>query len=115
MARSVRRIQHASAAGYWTVLLHVHVSLETAIRRNKSRARTAPTAVLEKYQAKLLKAVDAQKNEVNEYVVFDNDTDDGLSGRHRWGALYYWYNQLASAAPISEDTLIAQTRVVFDY
>jgi hypothetical protein len=90
--RRIRRIEEAKSAGYWTILLHVHVTLETAIRRQSFRARSAPTAVLEQYHARLQGAMAKQKNFVDEYVIFDNDIDEiaekAVAG---WGAFRCWW------------------------
>ena len=88
--RQRRRMREAKAAGYWTTLLYVHVSLETCIRRNRQRERQVPEPVLRDYLSRLDAAVQAVREDeaglVDEVVAIDNDRPDEFSDEEsRWG------------------------------
>ena len=88
--RQIRRLRQAKEAGFWTVKLYVQVSLETALERNCRRERRVPRDVLETYCVELDAAVKevVASGFVDEYIEFNNDSDDGKDGRTRWGDAY---------------------------
>ena len=55
--RQKRRMSEAKRAGFLIVNLHVRVSLETCLKRNKARRRTVPENILEGYIDRLEAAV----------------------------------------------------------
>ena len=67
-------------------LLHVDVSLETALRGE--RHRRVPEDVLAQYARLIADAVEVEAAHADEVEVFDNNADDGLVGRQRWGKEY---------------------------
>ena len=69
-------------------LLHVDVSLETALARNAKRHRRVPEDVLAQYARLIADAVEVEAAHADEVEVFDNNADDGLVGRQRWGKEY---------------------------
>ena len=86
--RSVQRMDDARAAGWFVKLLHVDVTLETAIARNAKRKRRVPEDVLAQYARRIAASVRVEAAHVDEVEVFDNNADDGLVGRQRWGKQY---------------------------
>lgn len=97
--RSAKRIQEAKDHGWRTKLLHVSVTLDTAIERNAARKRQVPREVLEQYESQVLASVFALAALVDDVEVVQNDTHDGLTGRERWGgALYGRYNEELSGS-----------------
>ena len=86
--RRVQRMDDASRAGWFVKLLHVDVSLETALARNAKRHRRVPEDVLAQYARLIADAVEVEAAHADEVEVFDNNADDGLIGRQRWGKEY---------------------------
>jgi len=91
--RRIERMHQAREAGYWIRLLHIRVSLATALERNSRRHRRVPNHVLEQYQDELEAAIDAEKPHADEFIIHDNDEDDGWTGRQRWESWYDIYNE----------------------
>ena len=86
--RRVQRMDDASRAGWFVKLLHVDVSLETALARNAKRHRRVPEDVLAQYARLIADAVAVEAAHADEVEIFDNNADDGLVGRQRWGNEY---------------------------
>ena len=89
--RQKRRMLDAKRAGFWVVNLFVKVDLETALERNAKRERRVPEDILRTYVEELddaVKAVTKVPGLVDEFIVFNNNADDGVRGRERWGASY---------------------------
>ena len=89
--RQQRRMLDAKRAGFWVVNLFVKVDLETALERNAKRERRVPEDILKTYVEELdgaVKEVNEVPGLVDEFIVFDNNADDGVRGRERWGASY---------------------------
>uniref|UniRef100_A0A7S0DS55 Zeta toxin domain-containing protein n=1 Tax=Amorphochlora amoebiformis TaxID=1561963 RepID=A0A7S0DS55_9EUKA len=78
-------MRRAREAGYFVRLIHVKVSLETAIRRQKKRHRQVPKEVMKRYQEKIDRALRFEIPLADEYLMVDNNKDDGLTDEQRWG------------------------------
>jgi hypothetical protein len=97
--RQISRFQQVRSAGYHVLLLHVRVSLEKALERNLTRRRQVPETVMRRYLDVLEKAVEAQRPLVDEYLLYDNEADDGHTGRERWKEWYdLYYEKLAGGS-----------------
>ena len=92
VARRVMRMNEARSAGFRTTLLYVKVGLATALQRNSGRKRVVPEDVMVGYLAKLEAAIAAERGHVDEVVVYDNESHDGLNGRSRWESAWEEYN-----------------------
>eukprot|EP00471_Norrisiella_sphaerica_P001128 CAMPEP_0184484558 /NCGR_PEP_ID=MMETSP0113_2-20130426/6265_1 /TAXON_ID=91329 /ORGANISM="Norrisiella sphaerica, Strain BC52" /LENGTH=315 /DNA_ID=CAMNT_0026865593 /DNA_START=643 /DNA_END=1590 /DNA_ORIENTATION=+ len=84
--RQFDRMRRAKRAGYWIRLLHVKVSLQTAINRQQKRRRQVPKHILKAYEQKLERALDLEIPLADEYVSVDNNMNDGLTDLERWGS-----------------------------
>ena len=78
--RRVRRMDDAKRAGWFAKLLHVDVSLETALRATRN-ATACREDVLAQYARLIADAVAFEAAPATEVEVFDNNADDGLVGR----------------------------------
>ena len=89
--RQVRRMWMAKREGFWVCKLYVRVSLDCAIRRNSRRQRRVPRHILEDYVHSIDDAVNSivgEKGLVDQFIVFDNEQDDGKSAQMRWSDHY---------------------------
>ena len=88
--RNRRRMQMTRAAGFTNMCLFVDVTFETAMRRNATRDRQVPKDIMTSYLSKVEDAVAAMRSDplVDQFLVLDNNVDDGLAGRERWESNY---------------------------
>ena len=97
--RQIGRIRQARAAGFHVVLLNVQISLTKALKRNLTRKRQVPEPIMRRYLKALETAVEAQLPHVDEYIIHDNEADDGLMGRQRWNEWFdLYYSRLSLGA-----------------
>lgn len=73
--RHIERMEMARQAGWWVTLLHVRVSLATAIERNTQRERRVPTEALVLYESKLDAAIALESPHADEVYIYENDED----------------------------------------
>ena len=72
----------AREKGYWVVLLHVVVSLDTAVARNANRTRQVPRDTIERYIELVEDGVAKSKRAADEYIRTNNeDAHDELWNR----------------------------------
>ena len=71
--RSLHRMKLARDQGYWVVLLHVVVSLDTAVARNQGRTRQVPRDTIERYIDLVEDGVAKSKRAADEYLRANNE------------------------------------------
>ena len=71
----------------WVVLLHVVVSLDTAVARNKGRTRQVPRKTIERYIDLVEDGVAESRKLADEYIRANNEDEDNESWN--WGERYY--------------------------
>lgn len=72
-AKLVKLIKDAKGIGYEVELCYVSVSLKTALKRNASRERVVPQALIEEKYSLLPTSLEVLQNYVDVYKVVNND------------------------------------------